>query len=74
MGHEFDTCPARVVMNDGRLVAALALEAESAINPLSNWPEGYSAWSIELLGDIRRARQKRERAVLESSRKTISPR
>ena len=69
MGQDFDKCPARVGMEDRRLVAALAVEAEAFVQPLSNWPEGYSAWMVELLGELKRARQSRERAMYESAQK-----
>ena len=69
MGQDYDTCPARIVMDDPRLLAALKLEAEASIQPLANWPEGYSAWAVELLGELKRARQDRERAMIEQSKR-----
>ena len=73
MGQDFPTCPARFVMDDPRLLAVLQLEAEAATQPLANWPEGYSAWAVSLLGDLKRARTTREQAMIEQSRSTPAP-
>ena len=59
LNSSWDKCPVRAVLDDEKIMAALKMERLAKIAPLSNWPDGYSAWLPELVCAIRDARDDR---------------
>ena len=55
LGHDFDTCPIRSVMDDVHLQIALQLEGCANMTASQGWPDEYAAWVQTLWPQVKRA-------------------
>ena len=64
LNRSWSGCPVRAVLDDPRMSAALQIERQAKISPISNWPDGYSAWLPEYVLAIADAREERASSKL----------
>ena len=55
LGHDFNTCPIRSVIDDVHLQIALQLEGAANMSAVEGWPDQYAAWVQTLWPQVRRA-------------------
>tara|TARA_R110000824_G_scaffold30049_5_gene99244 strand:- start:1424 stop:1747 length:324 start_codon:yes stop_codon:yes gene_type:complete len=69
LGKKYKTCPVSELMSDKRILYCLQLERESAVHPVTGWPDNYAAWVVDISCEISGARSKREAGEYEKMRK-----
>jgi len=55
LGHDFDTCPMRAVIDDVHLQIVLQLEGAASISAVEGWPDQFAAWVQTLWPQVRKA-------------------
>ena len=69
LGHDFPSCPVRMMLDDVHLQAAMSIERAVAISPITGWPDGFSAWVVELSSMLKAARADRRQSEMDNARR-----
>ena len=59
LGHDFNTCPIRSIMDDVHLQVALQLHGSAHMAPIHGWPDDYTAWVCTLWPQVKRSLEDR---------------
>ena len=66
--HDFPTCPIRAALDDPSLMYVLSLESQMETSPVSDWPDGFAAWVVDLLSAIKEIRHAKQEDDLKRAR------
>lgn len=60
LGHRWAGCPVLEAVREPHVAMVLGLERDSALNPISGWPDAQAAWVGDLWSTLRALKSDRE--------------